>query len=125
MKFLHLAQAANTDAAAATGAAIDGSKNVVANTYGNSLDAVHGIGNWPVISSIAEILGPFAKYVGAIVIFLLAWLIICPLIRSVINRALEKTSWDEKLAPASASSSTTSSCCSSSSSRSTSPASKP
>ncbi len=90
--------AADADAVNAAGAVIDGSKEAVSTSYGTTLDFLRGVGDWPVINSLTGLLGPFAAYVGAILVFLLAWLVICPLIRWSIIKALRKTTWDEKLA---------------------------
>jgi len=98
MKSLFIAQAADADAVAATGAVIEGSKNAVSSSYGSSLDFLRSTGDWPVVNTIARVLGPFAPYIGALIVFLLAWLVICPFIRWSITKALSKTTWDDKLA---------------------------
>ncbi|MFV0415486.1 MAG: mechanosensitive ion channel [Chthoniobacterales bacterium] len=92
-----LAEAANNEAAALSTAAIEGSKHAVNQSYDATLGALDSVGRWPIISDIANLLGPFAKYVGAFLVFLIAWKIICPVVRGAIISALGKTSWDEKL----------------------------
>ncbi|MFV0338518.1 MAG: mechanosensitive ion channel [Chthoniobacterales bacterium] len=92
-----LAQAANNEVAALSDAAIEGSKHAVNQSYDATLSALDSVGRWPVVNEVAGFLGPFAKYVGALIVFLIAWKIVCPILRGAIVAALGKTSWDEKL----------------------------